>query len=116
MTNDYTSTAEVPQTNTLALVSLISGLASWVVLPIIGSLVAVITGHMAKREIRESMGAQTGDGFATAGLILGYLNLGFGLVVICLIIAAIAMGLSIAFCVFPFSTEFSTLISYLVGI
>lgn len=40
-----------------------------------GALVAVITGHMARREIRESYGAQTGDGLAVAGLIIGYLNL-----------------------------------------
>jgi hypothetical protein len=61
------------QTNTLALVSLISGIASWVIVPIIGAIVAVITGHMAKREIRRT--GEQGDTLATVGLVLGYLHL-----------------------------------------
>jgi Domain of unknown function (DUF4190) len=61
------------QTNTLALVSLIGGIASWVIVPIIGAIVAVITGHMAKREIRRT--GEPGETFATVGLVLGYLHL-----------------------------------------
>jgi hypothetical protein len=61
------------KTNTLALVSLISGIASWVIVPIIGAIVAVITGHMAKREIRRT--GEQGDTLATVGLVLGYLHL-----------------------------------------
>ena len=60
-------------TNTLAMVSLISGILSWVLAPVIGGVVAVITGHMAKREIRRT--GEQGDGLATAGLILGYIHL-----------------------------------------
>jgi Domain of unknown function (DUF4190) len=60
-------------TNTLALVSLISGIASWVVAPVVGAVVAVITGHMAKREIRRT--GEQGDTLATVGLVLGYLHL-----------------------------------------
>lgn len=64
-----------PPTNTWAIVSLVSSIVGWVFFPIIGGLVGVITGHMARREIKASFGAQSGDGLAIAGLIIGYLNL-----------------------------------------
>ncbi|NOK62593.1 MAG: DUF4190 domain-containing protein [Chloroflexi bacterium AL-W] len=41
----------------------------------IGAIVAVVTGHMARREIRNSGGALSGDGMAIAGLALGYSQL-----------------------------------------
>lgn len=66
----------VPQTNTLALVSLISGILGWVILPCIGGVVAVITGHMARKELRAPGNRLSGDGFATAGLILGWSQIG----------------------------------------
>lgn len=62
-------------TSTMAIVSLITGITGWTILPMIGSLVAVITGHMAKSEIKKSMGSLGGNGMATAGLVLGYLPL-----------------------------------------
>jgi hypothetical protein len=55
------------------------GIVGWVLLPIVGAIIAVITGHMAKKEIRESQGLLGGDGLATAGLILGYSNIAIGL-------------------------------------
>jgi Domain of unknown function (DUF4190) len=61
------------QTNTLAIVSLISGIVSWFAVPVIGGIVAIITGHMAKREIRRT--GERGDTLATVGLVLGYLHL-----------------------------------------
>jgi hypothetical protein len=63
------------QTNTLAIVSLISGIVGLFMLPVIGGIVAVVTGHMAKKQIQESLGAQGGGGMATAGLIMGYISL-----------------------------------------
>lgn len=62
----------VRQTSALALTSLISGILGWTFIPFIGSVVAVITGHMARSNIRQSQGALDGDGLALAGLILGY--------------------------------------------
>ena len=63
------------QTSTMAVFSLVLGILSWILLPFIASLGAVITGHMARRELRASGGRLTGEGLALAGLILGYLNL-----------------------------------------
>jgi len=81
-----------PQTSSLAIVSLASGIASWIIVPIVGSLIAVITGHMAKSEIRNSGGRLTGDGLATAGLVLGYLQIVLVVIPICLIIVLLLLG------------------------
>lgn len=70
-----------PPTSTLSLTSLIMGIVGWVFLPIVGAIIAVITGHMAKKEISQSNGLLAGDGMATAGLVLGYSNLALGLCV-----------------------------------
>lgn len=61
------------RTNTMALVSLIAGIASWVVAPVAASIVAVICGHVARKQIRST--GEDGDGMAVLGLVLGYVNL-----------------------------------------
>jgi hypothetical protein len=62
-----------PPTNTAAVVSLVSGIVSWFFCPLVGGIVAVITGHMAHGQIRRS--GEGGAGMATAGLVLGYIHL-----------------------------------------
>lgn len=59
----------------MAVASLASGILSYFVLPIIGAIVAVITGVSARREIRRSGGAVGGWSMATAGLWLGIIHL-----------------------------------------
>ncbi|MFD1245000.1 DUF4190 domain-containing protein [Paralysiella testudinis] len=56
--------------NTPAILSLVFAILGWLVLPFIGALVAVITGHIGRK--RAKAGAPRG-GMALAGLILGYL-------------------------------------------
>jgi hypothetical protein len=62
-----------PKTNTMAIVSLILGIV-WIFG--IASIVAVILGMKAKKEIREAppTAPQTGGGMATAGVILGWIG------------------------------------------
>ena len=60
------------QTNNLAIVSLVSGILGWTVVPWLGSLIAIVTGHMARAELRRNPDTQEGDGFAVAGLVLGW--------------------------------------------
>lgn len=70
--------APVPtrQTSTTALVSLISGILCWFMLPFVGALVAIICGHLARGEIRRAPpGTIDGDGMALTGLILGWAQL-----------------------------------------
>jgi len=62
--------ASAPSTNGLAIASLVLGIV-W--LSGLGSLLAVIFGHVARGQIRRT--GQRGKGLATAGLILGYVGL-----------------------------------------
>jgi hypothetical protein len=77
--------------NSLAVVSLILGIASYSMLPLLGAIGAVITGHMAKQELKADPARYSGDGLATAGLILGYTHLVFILISIVLVIIALLM-------------------------
>lgn len=74
----------VKQTSNLAVISLIAGILGWTFFPLLGSVVAIITGHVARRDIRNSHGAQDGDGLALIGLILGWAT------VICAVLAVLA--------------------------
>ena len=64
--------ASFRQTSTLAVVSLIFGITGWTVLPVIGGIVAIVTGHLARGEIRREPERLQGDGLAVGGLVLGY--------------------------------------------
>jgi Domain of unknown function (DUF4190)/zinc-ribbon domain len=70
--------------NGLAIASMVLGIV-WVYW--IGSILAVIFGHVSLSQINKSRGTQQGRGMAIAGLVLGYVGLG---VLVIVIIAAIA--------------------------
>ena len=86
------TTEPAPPNNTLAIVSLVSGILGFLILYGIGGIAAIITGYMAKKEIKESATPQGGDGMATAGLILGYANLVLCLLPICVIVILSLLG------------------------
>jgi len=89
------------ETNIWAVISLISGILAWLGLFGLGGLAAVIAGHVAKDQIQKSAGRMSGDGIATAGLILGYLNIALTLVGLCLLIL-IVTGVITGAAVCPF--------------
>ncbi|MGD0447506.1 MAG: DUF4190 domain-containing protein [Candidatus Dormibacteria bacterium] len=55
-----------------------------------GSILAVIFGHIALSQIRHSR--QGGRGLAIAGLVLGYVGLALFLLVICLVIFGVTVA------------------------
>ncbi|MGV8966559.1 MAG: DUF4190 domain-containing protein [Cellulomonas sp.] len=59
------------RTNVLAVVSLVAGLCGFSLVPLLGSIVAVITGHLALAQIGENDDAASN--LARAGLWLAYL-------------------------------------------
>lgn len=61
-------------TSTMAVVSLVCGILAWTLLPVFGGIAAVITGHMARGELRRRTDLE-GDTLAVIGLILGYTSL-----------------------------------------
>jgi hypothetical protein len=99
MNQPYAQMPPTTRTSTLAIISLIGGITGFTVLPFLGAIVAVITGHMAQSEIKKSGGMVTGKGMATAGLIMGYLVLVGGICAICLaiILPLLGLGISIPF-------------------
>ncbi|MBX3713761.1 MAG: DUF4190 domain-containing protein [Lysobacter sp.] len=87
------------KTSNLAIISLVAGLLGWTLLPFLGSIGAIITGHMARGEIRRSNGELDGDGFALVGLILGWLSVALwvlGILFIFLFLGGLAWFASVA--------------------
>jgi FKBP-type peptidyl-prolyl cis-trans isomerase/Domain of unknown function (DUF4190) len=72
------------RTNGLAIASLVLGIL-W--LYWLGSLLAVVFGHIALRQIRRANGGQEGRGLAIAGAILGWVGLAVLAVVVALVVA-----------------------------
>ncbi|HOM67082.1 MAG TPA: DUF4190 domain-containing protein [Brevefilum fermentans] len=108
MTNQgYSQPPIYQQTSTMAVISLISGIASFFILPLLGAILAIILGYSAKKEIAQSGGALTGEGLATWGLILGWVNIGLALIGICLSILVFAGVLTLPFCFIPFANGFN---------
>ena len=87
-------------TSILAILSTISGAASFFVVPLIGAIAALITGYMAKSEIKKSNGMIEGEGFATAGIVMGWINIGLSIMVCCLIILAVVFMGAFSFQIF----------------
>jgi uncharacterized protein DUF4190 len=80
------ATRPVNQLAVAALICAIGQLLFWFV----AAIPAVILGHMARRQIRQTR--EGGDGMALASLILGYIGLGLTLLVV-----ATGIGLFIAY-------------------
>ena len=65
------------QTNGKAVASLACGIGGFVVLPLALSVVALVLGYQARRELAERPG-EGGAGLATAGIILGWVGIALG--------------------------------------
>ncbi len=92
--SDYSSYSETPN-NSTAVISLVAGILGLTLFPFIGSIVAIITGARAKTEIAESHGTQGGEGLAQAGIIMGWIGVGLGVVTCCIAVVIIAMSFGI---------------------
>lgn len=73
--------------STLALISMISGILGFTFIPVVGGIVALITGYMARRETRSVPPTAGGDGMATAGIIMGWIQMGLIVVGFCCLAA-----------------------------
>ena len=112
-----------PQNNTMALVSIIAGLGGWLLfimswclgivvgvvsfgigsicmlpvwaLVLIAWVVAVVTGHLAIKQIKDSGNVEGGRGMAITGLISGYVGLGINCLLLVVTIVLVVAGTSI---------------------
>jgi hypothetical protein len=79
----------VLRTNGYAIASLVLGIAGFCFFPLVPSILAVVFGKKAREEIRS--GTSTGDGLATAGVVLGWVGIALcavGLLILLLLVAA----------------------------
>ena len=74
----------------LAIASLVLGVLSWFLLPVVGAIGAIVCGHLARRDIRAARGAIGGDGLAIGGLVLGYVHM--AMLIVGLVIAVLFLG------------------------
>jgi hypothetical protein len=79
-----------------AIASLVLGIGGLTFLPLVGSIIAVILGPMARSEIRRRPDQVSGDGVALVGMILGWIGIGltvlglllFGAITVCALVGA----------------------------
>ncbi len=75
-----------PSTNGMAVASLVTSLTLPFMVPVLGSIIAVVFGHVGLSQIQKT--GAGGKGMAIAGLVLGYLGLAVAVVLISVIVAA----------------------------
>jgi hypothetical protein len=74
-------------TNGFAVASLVLGIL-W--LYWLGSVLALVFGYIARRQIAERQGLQDGRGMATAGIVLGWIGVGFLALLLLLVVLGMA--------------------------
>jgi hypothetical protein len=84
--------AQVAPSSNEAIWSLVLGILSITCLGLIAGIPAVILGTTAKRKIAASGGVIRGQGLATAGLVLGWVSIGFSVLAILFIILGAIAG------------------------
>ena len=77
-----------PETSGLAIGALACGIGVFILY--ITWVPALILGYMARRRIDESNGQLVGREMATVGIVLGYIGLGFTVIIIAIILAVVA--------------------------
>jgi hypothetical protein len=80
------------RTNGMAVASLVLGIV-WIWG--IGSILALIFGYIAKRDIDASRGTQSGRGMAIAGIVLGWV--GVGILILVIVAAAVSVDTNTTF-------------------
>ncbi|HEY6308432.1 MAG TPA: DUF4190 domain-containing protein [Candidatus Angelobacter sp.] len=100
----YAAAAAVPQivsmqpqtlvapTEDKAVISMVLGILSLVSFSILAGIPAIILGKMSRDNIRANPGRYSGEGMATAGVVMGWISVGLlcGIVVVIIIVIVIA--------------------------
>ena len=76
------------RTNSLAVAALVCGIVQFIGFWLLGTIPAIVLGHMARNQIRQR--GEQGAGLALAGLILGYAGLVLTVIFIIIVIAVAA--------------------------
>ncbi|MDA0179565.1 DUF4190 domain-containing protein [Solirubrobacter phytolaccae] len=84
---EVTQSQSAPRTPGKATAAFVLGLVGLVLIPLIPSVLAIVLGGGAKREIDGSGGSLSGRGLATAGVVLGWVALAIWALFIVAIVA-----------------------------
>ncbi len=76
-----------PRVSGMAIASMVCSIAGFMMCFFIGQIVGIVLGYNARKEIKSSQGSISGEGFATAGIIIGWI----GLIIDLLLIAIMFM-------------------------
>ena len=87
--------APAPVTDGTAVVALVLSILSWVLLPVILAIVALILAGSASRQIQASAGARSGQGLVTAARWVAWINLLVAAMVVAFV-AAFVVAIAIA--------------------
>ena len=85
-----------PETSLLAIISLVAGILGVFgafVAPVLASIVAIVTGHIARGRIAREPERLTGDGVALVGLILGYIGIAMSVLTLLFLGGMFAIGI-----------------------
>lgn len=95
------------KTSIMAMVSLGTSIAAFFIIPVLGSVIGVITGNMAKKEIQGSGGAIAGENLAKLGVTIGWVGIALDVIGICCGFITFALPIfgSILIATFPFLAE-----------
>ena len=81
-------------TESKAIIALVCAIASWVVLPVLPAIAALMIGRTASEQIAMSGGRLTGDGLVTAAKVIAWANI--VLSVLGLLLLVVGLGLFVA--------------------
>ena len=85
--NSSTPPSILLPTSSLATISLVAGILGFTFFPLIASIVALVTGYAARKETRAVPPQASGDGMATAGIIMGWVQIGLVVIAACCFVA-----------------------------
>ncbi len=63
-----------PRTNALAIIAIICSILGLMGVPIVGSVLGIVLGQIAKKDISNSQGTQTGDSIAKVAIVIGWVG------------------------------------------
>lgn len=79
-------TRNKPKTSGFAVASLVMGILGFTCLFLVGSVLAIIFGFIARSDIRQSKGAKSGSGLANVGIVLGIVMLALAALFVAVVI------------------------------
>jgi len=81
------------ETSGKAIASLVLGIGGFVIFPLVLSILAIVFGRSAKREIAERPGLG-GTGLATAGIVLGWIGVALAVLFVLFIVLVVAASVN----------------------